>query len=270
MRAGVPPRDRLRHATGLVDTTALTSRQRAAHVRSAADLDSVKALWDSQPGEHRQGHAEGSDMVLNGRIVHRRMYRPRAWMLACIAAGVLLNTTPAPASSAFRWGLSAPGTVDQSFTSVHNMGANINECCRYIAQTFTAGVSGVLTAVNVSVFGYEPNVSPRLRVAIHRVRNSVPTRTVLTSVALRSDSAPLDQFIAFRRPIPVIEGTRYAIVVSYDRAPRPGPGQGQGAWTGATGDLYPRGSFFASDDNGASWFASPPDGDLHFRTFVLH
>jgi hypothetical protein len=38
--------------------------------------------------------------------------------------------------------MSHASTIDQSFTSSSNEGDNINECCAFIAQTYTAGLSG--------------------------------------------------------------------------------------------------------------------------------
>src|SRR5215204_5525802 len=79
--------------------------------------------------------------------------------IGCIAAGALLLGAPAMASS-------AAAAVDQSFTAGNNLGANLNNCCRYVAQTFTAGVSGELIGVNVDVADLDPRIQPRLRVEI--------------------------------------------------------------------------------------------------------
>jgi hypothetical protein len=40
-------------------------------------------------------------------------------------------------------------TIDQSFTSPTNLGANINECCAFVGQTYTAGLTGTLAGVSV-------------------------------------------------------------------------------------------------------------------------
>lgn len=210
-------------------------------------------------------YGEREDMLRKGRPPRRSASgpagRPRAVLLGCISAGLLLLGTPSAASSqAF--------TVDQSFTSPVSLGAKINECCRYVAQTFTAGLSGALGGVNIDVHDVDPDMSPLLRVAIHSVEDGIPTAVILGKVVLDSDSAPLSRLITFPRAVPISAGTQYAIVVSYEAAPEPGAHQAQGVWTGATGDLYPFGSHYASLDNGATWFADPTSGDLHFRTHV--
>jgi hypothetical protein len=170
--------------------------------------------------------------------------------------------------------LGAPGTassqsttLDQSFTSGEDLGASINDCCRYLAQTFTAGRSGALVAVNVEIVDIDRNLSPRLRVEIRSVANGTPTAVVLGAVVLESDSAPLSRLITFSQPIAISAGTQYAIVVSYEGAPDPGPLQTQGMWLGATGDLYPLGDLYFSRDNGSTWFGDP-GFDVHFQTYV--
>jgi hypothetical protein len=141
----------------------------------------------------------------------------------------------------------------------------INECCRFVAQTFTAGRTGFLAGVNIDVLGFG---SSQLHVAIRTVANGAPTTTVLTETALASTSAPLSQLITFPEQILVRAGEQYAIVVNYDGAPPPGPDQARGAWGGAVGDAYPRGALFLSFIDGVSWFVPDPGFDVHFRTYV--
>lgn len=154
--------------------------------------------------------------------------------------------------------------VDQSFTGPVNLGADINECCMFVAQTFTAGLAGVLTGVSVDITGFH---SSRLHVEIRTVESGAPTATVLGETVLDSNSASLSQVIDFPTPIVSTAGVQYAIVVSYEGAPPPGGGQGQGIWHGATGDPYAGGQLLLSVD-GSSWFAAP-DADVHFVTYVL-
>jgi hypothetical protein len=179
--------------------------------------------------------------------------------LACKAAAVVAVALSLSPSSAH-----AAPVVDQSFTEPHNLGAAINECCRFIAQTFTAGLTGDLAGVNVNVQGFR---SSRLHVAIRAVADGTPTPTVLGETTLSGNSAPISQLITFPAPIAVTAGTQYAIVVNYEGGPPPGPGQAQGNWSGATGDAYPRGGLFASFSDGVSWFAET-GFDLHFRSYL--
>ena len=162
----------------------------------------------------------------------------------------------------------AQTVLDQSFTSPHNLGASINECCAFVAQTFTAGLTGTLAGVNI-------NVDPRLdtpfllHVAIRTVNsNGEPGSTILGETTLDSGGAPISLLITFPQVINIVAGQQYAIVVNYQGAPPPGGGQSQGIWTGATGNVYTGGETFFSV-SGSSWFPSfMNDGDLHFQTFV--
>ncbi len=155
-------------------------------------------------------------------------------------------------------------TLDQSFTSPFDLGADINECCRFIAQTFTAGLTGTLGGVNIDVGS--TSVFP-LHVAIRTVIDGVPSTTVLGETTLSSSSAPLSLLITFPQVIHITAGVQYAIVVNYESAPPPGPNQFQGIWGGAGGDQYPGGALYFSFLDGISWFGLG-FGDLHFRTYV--
>jgi hypothetical protein len=158
--------------------------------------------------------------------------------------------------------------VDQSFTSPHNLGGNINEGAAFIAQTFTAGLTGTLAGVNI-------NVIPRqdtpflLHVALRSV-NSIgePSSTILGETTLDSGGAPISLLITFPQVINIVAGQRYAIVVNYQGAPPPGAGQFQGIWTGASGNVYTGGEMLFSV-SGSSWIRSFMNAaDLHFQTFV--
>jgi hypothetical protein len=156
--------------------------------------------------------------------------------------------------------------VDQSFTSPFDLGAAINECCRFVAQTFTAGLTGTLAGISIDV---ETGTSSfPLHVGIRTAPGGVPSSTVLGEVSLTENDAPLSRLITFPQTIEVFEGVQYAIAVNYEGAPPPGAFQGLGQWAGATGDAYPRGSLFSSVSDGISW-SSPGTGfDVHFRTYV--
>jgi hypothetical protein len=161
-------------------------------------------------------------------------------------------------------------TLDQSFTAVPTgtlLIALINACCRFVAQTFTAGLTGTLGGVNIDV--QSRSIFP-LHVAIRTVIDGVPSTTVLGETTLSSSSAPLSLLITFPQVIPIVAGVQYAIVVNYEGAPPPGGSQIQGAWLGAVGDQYPRGQLYSSFLDGISWFLSDGlDGfDVHFQTYV--
>jgi hypothetical protein len=180
----------------------------------------------------------------------------RAPLLAAACAAILAGLVP---------GARAAPLVDQSFTVPGNLGADINECCRFLAQTFTAGRTGVLEGINIDVTGFKPS---RLHVAIRTVEGGRPTSTVLTETTLDSNSAPLSRLITFPAQVTVAAGMQYAIVVNYEGAPPPGADQGQGIWSGAIGDVYPRGALLSSALEGVSWSSPNTEGDVHFRTYV--
>lgn len=147
-----------------------------------------------------------------------------------------------------------------------NAGASINDCCKFIAQTFTAGLTGTLGGVNLDVGSVS---SFPLHVAIRTVTASgVPSPAILGETTLGSSSAPLSLLITFPQTINTFAGVQYAIVVNYEGAPPPGPDQLQGVWEGASGDPYPRGKSYFSVSEGSSWFQSGVDVDLHFQTYV--
>ena len=165
--------------------------------------------------------------------------------------------------------LVAQPVIDQSFTSPNTLSAFINDCCAFIAQTFTAGLSGTLDGVFIDVVS---NNSPfPLQVAIHTVTiNGEPSSTILSNTTLSSNSAPPSLFITFPQVINIVAGVQYAIVVNYQGAPLPGFGQSQGSWYGASGNYYPGGDVYGSVD-GSSWFsfsAGENYVDLHFQTYV--
>ena len=113
------------------------------------------------------------------------------WVFAIIAVIGLSFSLPCEAQL----------TLDQSFTSPANLGANINECCAFVGQTYTAGMTGVLSGVVVDVhsISISPNIFP-LHVAIRTVSGGVPTTTVLGEVTL--GASDLSQVIVFPESIP--------------------------------------------------------------------
>jgi hypothetical protein len=157
-------------------------------------------------------------------------------------------------------------TLDQSFTPPVNAGADINECCRFIAQTFTAGQTGTLGGITIDVFSPRDSIFP-LHAAIRTVVNGVPSTTVLGETTLSSNSSSLSHLITFPQVVNIVEGVQYAIVVNYEGAPPPGPDQFQGIWGAASGDQYPHGELYASFLDGISWFVEPCC-DARFQTYV--
>ena len=130
---------------------------------------------------------------------------------------------------------------DQSFAAPYNEGANINEGFKYVAQTFTAGMSGTLGAVSLDIMKFGSPLP--LDVQIRRVVNGLPDATVLGDAVVVSGAPTLAEPLTFTQVVPMTAGTQYAIVVSYLGAPPVGPGQAEGDWRGTAGatDYYPGG-----------------------------
>jgi Ca2+-binding RTX toxin-like protein len=158
--------------------------------------------------------------------------------------------------------------LDQSSTPPpYDLAADINECCAFVAQSFTAAVSGQLTGVRVDIHGFGTPTG-RLRIAVRPLdETGRPAATELGAVVLGGAGAPLSQLITFPNRMDVVAGRRYAIVANYVNAPPPGYGQAQGIWDGATADHYPRGQLMALNPSTASWHVFPAD-DVFFGTYV--
>lgn len=135
-----------------------------------------------------------------------------------------------------------------------------------MAQTFTAGLSGTLAGVNVSVGFHNSEFS--LRVAIRSVSDGRPTTTILGERTLNCNEAPLSLLITFPQQIDIVAGAKYAIVVDYEDAPPPGAGQTQGNWHGSCDDAYTRGEPYATVA-GTSWAEGGGRCDMHFQTYVV-
>lgn len=155
---------------------------------------------------------------------------------------------------------------DQSYTAPGNAAAAFSGPSQYVAQTFTAGVTGALTGVSIDVASGDVG---ELYVRVVGVTNGVPNGTVLgerflwTPTLEPMSSAPLSYVISFA-PIYVTAGTQYAIVVTYTGGPT------HGTWTGGEGDPYPGGSVFLGEEYTLTqWTPAQADLDLHFRTFVV-
>jgi hypothetical protein len=152
--------------------------------------------------------------------------------------------------------------LDQSFTEPADASAFINEAFPWIAQTYTASLSGTLALVNLDV---SSNAGFPLRVTARTVVDGLPTATILGEASLSAGSAPLSIEVRFADPIAQIAGEQYALVVDYPT--QPSPAGLANRWIGASGDPYTLGVSAASVD-GIHWLIDGPGVDLHFRTFV--
>jgi hypothetical protein len=160
---------------------------------------------------------------------------------------------------------SAAGELDQSFTRPTSLFNVISSVCPYAGQTFTAGRTGWLAAVEVEVFAGEGVPLPLLSVEIRGVTASgVPSSEILGRTTLASSSSLLGQQIVFPQRIHITAGQRYAIVVHYD-------GElgdfGEGLWSGGVENQYRAGALVIRC-GGGTWQTVSDGYDVHFQTYI--
>jgi hypothetical protein len=156
--------------------------------------------------------------------------------------------------------------VDQSFTTGNNLTTIINDCCAYVAQTYTAGLTGTLSSIRIDTrtHGFADPLS--LDIQTRSVSLGLPTSTILGDVVFAGTPSFADEISFASEHVPQIAGEQYAIVVHYIGAPP--PGHPEGRWDGAVGDLYPEGADLLSFDGGLLWVGIADGFDSHFVTIV--
>ncbi len=165
--------------------------------------------------------------------------------------------------------------LDQSFTPQASLSCLINEGAAFVAQTYRAGISGLLSGVKLNVLS-RAQLNPQIvsaiypmNVTIREVLQGFPSTRVLGETTVNDGSASPDRFVSFSGPIRQEAGTRYAIVVHYLNAPPAGAGRWLGNWSGSAGDQYPDGELFYGPE-GETWYVSSlKDHDVQFQTFVV-
>lgn len=148
------------------------------------------------------------------------------------------------------------GTVDQENTVISNGGTNSSQP---LAQTFTAGETGLLTQVQLSMRATGGDIG----LQIEATTGGLPNGTVLATTVHTSPSN-LSNWCAFSlvSPIPVIAGTKYAIV--FDMSPLTGVPTAD-----SSGNTYPGGQALLK--SGSTWGAVDGGGlvlDWDFKTLV--
>src|ERR1035437_3820682 len=123
-----------------------------------------------------------------------------------------------------------------------------------LAQTFTAGKSGLLSGVDLYV-NADPSVS--LPVSIEATTSGLPTGSALASASSTVSSTAGWVHFSFTTPLSVVKDTVYAIVYNTSDG---------GAWFGST-DTYPGGQGFILDP---PWTPTVnlTVADFAFRTYV--
>ena len=170
------------------------------------------------------------------------------------------------AACALAPGAALAGTLDQQQTaSDAEWGLYNNQSW---AQTFTAGISGGLDQVDLSL--YKIGTPPPLTVEIRNAAAGMPGTTVLANASLPASAIATSPGLAvrFAAPAPVAAGTQYA-VVAYSG----GGGMNAVLWRYQdTGNPYPSGGAVLSNDPlppGGNWYPWPTAAaDFAFKTYV--
>lgn len=170
--------------------------------------------------------------------------------------GSVTNTLGAETSDASQ----TTGTTTESFDNT-----------KWLAQTFTASQSGLLTKVTLSL-KRAASTDGNVTVEIRNITTAKPGTTVLATAdrqAFDLTTSQADYDFSFATPSALLTGTSYAIVVY-----RSGSGTITADYTwyrgvaGSGNDQYTNGSRFTSSDSGITWtqqtVANPGTGDLRF------
>jgi hypothetical protein len=178
-------------------------------------------------------------------------------LMAALAVGAVL---PASASA---------GTLDQQQTQ-QNTSVGVNST-QSLAQTFTAGLSGVLDRVDLLLAGTGVGLpTAPMTVEIRDAPGGNPGTTVLASASVPSSAVALDSYAfvpaTLAIPVNVSAGTQYAIV-AYSST----DGTHTFIWgLESVGDPYPPGApfFQAVSPPGPTWAPDALGGDQAFKTYV--
>ena len=189
--------------------------------------------------------------------------RLRVSVVVTAACTALVLGAAAPASA---------GTLDQQQTSApNNVGLTGNPPAagnNSLAQTFTAGITGGLDQVDLSLIkvGVPPaNLTVQIRSVV--AGQPGPTRSTLSTLLVPPGAIGTTQGfvpVPITSPLPVVAGTQYAIVAFI-----PANFGNTVGWGRETADLYTRGAMSTSPDPLPPNTFVPNDGDMAFKTYVV-
>ncbi|HYV10599.1 MAG TPA: carboxypeptidase regulatory-like domain-containing protein, partial [Pyrinomonadaceae bacterium] len=180
------------------------------------------------------------------------------------SAGIDLLTSPGDVR------LSDAPTIDQQNLNVTNSGFGMN-ATNWAGQTFTAGVSGQLTRVDLDLFcsgctGTTPNITVSIRATAGSP--AVPTGADLATATIPGFNTGAGGFFTanFTTPLAITAGTRYAVILR----PVANPSAGTYAYVVSSANPYLNGQRVTSANSGGTWVADVTSGgrDLGFKVFV--
>jgi hypothetical protein len=165
---------------------------------------------------------------------------------------------------------SAAGTLDQQQTAVGTSAEIFGPSFlpESQAQTFTAGLTGGLDRVDLSLKQAKVGNSVGLTVQIRTVSGGVPGAVVLASATIAPGAIPAVNTplafvpVTFGPPAPVVAGTQYAIVVYTG-------GSDQYVWGLAGANPYAGGEDFTTLSSPPTAWTAEPNFDFVFKTYVV-
>lgn len=155
-------------------------------------------------------------------------------------------------------------TVDQQNTSLASNGYTFHSYW-WFGQTFTAGVSGPLTAADVRLFCNAcTGTTPDITVAIRAVSGNLPTGGDLATATIPGFSSASGGWFkaTFAEPINMVAGTKYALIVRSVA----NPSAGIYAYLVSATDVYAGGARLTSTNSGSSW--EERTFDVGFRIYT--
>jgi hypothetical protein len=167
--------------------------------------------------------------------------------------------------------LNAPN-IDQQNTTVTNSGFGFTSTS-WAGQTFTAGVTGQLTQVDVDLFCSGcTGTTPNLTLSIRATSGGLPTGADMASATIPGFSSGSGGYFSasFGSPPTLTAGTQYAIVIRAVSNPSAGIYAYVCSCTSPNSNPYANGSRVTSANSGSTWTADVTSGgrDLGFKVYM--
>jgi hypothetical protein len=164
--------------------------------------------------------------------------------------------------------LNAPN-IDQQNTTLSNSGVGITTTT-WGGQTFTAGITGQLTRVDINLFCSTcTGTFPNLTLSLRATSANLPTGADIASATVAGNNSGSSSFFTatFSSPPTLTAGTVYAIIIR----PTANPSAGVYAITRSATNVYAGGQRVSSADSGGTWTAPLTSGqttDAGFKTYI--
>lgn len=166
--------------------------------------------------------------------------------------------------------------VDQQNIDIAALGTPLTTTA-WVGQTFTPGLSGRLTRVDLNLFClFCSGTTPSIKVSLRATASGLPTGADLSSATIASIASNGTQAYysaIFAVPATVTAGTQYALVVRPTTNPASGSFALSRSGTSLVGtDVYAGGALVNGANAGATWtvqtFQSGSQADAGFKTYI--